>query len=188
MRSIVLFLAIFLTVFSLTQAASSSRIYCKPEDRKAVCPKETFAYMPVEGFMNSGHHSRFDSGCMACNNPRIDFYYNLQRCGAECRSDGKTACALTNDGSMIEQDDKCDACSNKNVEYYFQDKCPEPNPMEHVCTPREKSAKFCTREYKPVCATLKLPRGVKQTRKTFSNKCVACQTPNVISYKKFPCS
>jgi len=48
--------------------------------------------------------------------------------------------------------------------------CPEPRPQR------------CTREYRPVCATLN-----DGTRKTFPNGCTACADPQVTGYFPSAC-
>ncbi len=52
----------------------------------------------------------------------------------------------------------------------------DPNAIVE-CTPDKRTGGMCTREYAPVCGTLK-----DDSTKTFGNKCVACNEDGVRSY------
>jgi len=53
--------------------------------------------------------------------------------------------------------------------------CTEPRPQ------------MCTREYRPVCATLKEENAADSSQKTYSTGCTACSDPQVQSYEQGRC-
>ena len=77
----------------------------------------------------------------------------------------------------------------------ISDPAPDPVPPEGKlkaidCTPEQRNAEVCTAEYNPVCgwndpAKIQCIRYPCAT--TYSNSCVACQNPNVISWTEGEC-
>ena len=62
----------------------------------------------------------------------------------------------------------------------IEQKAPSKNPKRTICT--DPRPQMCTREYRPVCATLQ-----DGTRKTYATGCTACADSKVVSHIPAPC-
>jgi Kazal-type serine protease inhibitor domain len=55
--------------------------------------------------------------------------------------------------------------------------------VEGMTLCEDPRGQMCTRDYRPVCATLEL-----NSHKTYSNGCTACSDPQVIGYQEGGCT
>jgi hypothetical protein len=71
--------------------------------------------------------------------------------------------------------------------------CPtvgETQKVTHTCTQQEKNTQMCTREYAPVCGSVRVQcvtTPCPPVEETFSNGCTACAQPSVTSYTQGAC-
>ncbi|CAK66938.1 unnamed protein product (macronuclear) [Paramecium tetraurelia] len=157
----------------------------------------------------------YSNSCVACANSAVTSYYDgycrneqtqsrIIYCPpnrpTSCNENGLTVCSQTTSPCLTqdcysESKSWCAACSNTDVVTYYQGSCQDYldyiqtiNIMEEV-TQKCSIVKpeTCPDTVQEVCATENCDDDKLTCLKTYTNSCLACQNPKVMSYLPFSC-
>ena len=96
-----------------------------------------------------------------------------------CTMDYRPVCGVSVSGQSTTYSNGCGACSHPDVVAYTEGEC-QTNVQQIQCQPPRQQT--CTREYRPVCATLN-----DGQQRSYSNSCTACADEQVQSYRLQTC-
>ncbi|CAD8208601.1 unnamed protein product [Paramecium octaurelia] len=190
--------------------------YCDEKSRYLTDCSNQESLVCAQSMTNGSTYSeQYSNSCIACANQYVISYYDgycrneqtesriiycLPDRPTSCNEKGLTVCSqttspCTNYECYFESKSWCAACSNTNVVTYYQGSCQEYLDYIKAIDIMEELVQKCSfvqpetcpDTVQEVCVTESCDDDKSTCQKTYTNSCLACQNPKVISYLPFSC-